>query len=236
MERYFDAIYAILCVAMLLALADATFMGFRRRVRSSDRRFRQQTLGIASIAIGTALALLGGLVADAFLMDSPLFQQFRFGAYDVGFALIVAGLDRILRASPAADALANWSRAVVWLAFLGTLSVSVFFLANPRTFVMNQYGLQIQLTIYWLPLLTATLLGAVLLLLVASRVSERRAREHLMWIGAFAALLFVGLLRESLIMPGLGSPLANLLVAFVPFVAGSLCLCAAVRNLPRKLA
>ncbi|WP_168207621.1 hypothetical protein [Microlunatus elymi] len=49
-------------------------------------------------------------------------------------------------------------------------------------------------------------------------------------MAGFAILIFVGLLRESKILPDLGDPVANLAVAFVPFVAASVMLIIGARS------
>ncbi len=73
-------------------------------------------------------------------------------------------------------------------------------------------------------MLITTLVGSVLLFLVAFAIRKMGERQPFFWLAAYAALVFVGLLRESLILPDLGNPLTNLLVAFVPFLFGSICL------------
>ncbi len=49
-------------------------------------------------------------------------------------------------------------------------------------------------------------------------------RQAFLRIGLYAALPFVGLLRESLILPDLGDRPANLLAACLPFLGASICL------------
>jgi hypothetical protein len=236
MDRYFDVIYYALAGVILLAVGYSTLAGLELR-RSSVPAFRGRALGIASAAVGIAVALLGGLFADAFLKGSLYFQQVRFAAYYVGFALITLGLNATARAAqetaplPGYLARPNLSSLIVWSLFLVTLAVAVFYLVNPNTFILNKDGYQVQRVIYWVPLLTSTLAGATLLFMVAFGLKSRGKREYLVWIGTFSALVFFGLLRESEILPDLGDPLTNLLVAFVPFAVGSLCLSLGARNL-----
>jgi MFS family permease len=230
MDRYFDLIYYALAIGILLALVYSIISALDLRRSSVRPAYRQPALGIIWIALGTAITLLGGLFADSFLKNSPYFQQTRFALYDVGFVLIVVGITTILAAAQVSDAQPNFLsnlkqlRSVVWVLFLGSLAISTFYLLNPATFVLNQYGYQIQQAVYFLPMLTAVLVGSVLLLLAAFASRGRAARLPFFWLGLFAALVFVGLLRESLILPDLGDPLIDLLAAFVPFFMSSICL------------
>jgi hypothetical protein len=230
MDRYFDVTYHALAVGILLALGYSIYSSLKLRHNSSLLIFRQRALGIIWIALGTAIALLGGLFADSFLKNSAYFQQVRFALYDAGFTLVTGGFMTVVAASQAAYALPKYLsnskqvRSLVWFLFLGALVVSAFNLVDPNTFILNQYGFQTQRAVYFYPMLITTLVGSALLFLVAFVIQERAARPPLFWLGVYAALVFVGLLRESLIIPDLGNPLTNLLVAFVPFFMGSLCL------------
>jgi MFS family permease len=230
MDRYFDVIYYSLAIGILLALAYSSISALYLRRSSDHLTLRKRALGIIWIALGTAIALLGGLFADSFLKNSAYFQQVRFALYDAGFALIVLGFTTILVASQVAYAMPRYLsntkqvRYLVWFLFLGAMVVSTFFLLDPITFIRNQFGFQTQQSIYFLPLLIAVFAGSVLLYLFALGIQERAGRSPLLWLAAYAVLVFVGLLRESLILPDLGDPLIDLLVAFVPFLLGSICL------------
>ncbi|MDB5203955.1 MAG: hypothetical protein JWQ27_3364, partial [Ferruginibacter sp.] len=127
-ERYFDVIYNALSVAFLLSLAVAVIRGLllgRPRTANPDRWHGR---GAAIAALGTGLALAGGLVADNFLQDSALFQQVRFGIYFIGFALVVLGTMFIIRAAVASRAGAlRRLPAVVLVLFVISLAVSIPF-------------------------------------------------------------------------------------------------------------
>jgi hypothetical protein len=70
--------------------------------------FQPLALGVIWIVIGTAIALLGGSFAVAFLKNSAFFQQVRFALYDAGFALIVVGFTAVIAASfPASTSAPN---------------------------------------------------------------------------------------------------------------------------------
>ncbi len=240
MDRYFDTIYYALTALLLLSLGYAALAGYRL-YNSSASSLKGRARGITLAALGTALALLGGLYADTFLKSSPWFQQVRFASFYAGFALVTFGLDATAVAALQSGALplrrsrARLSRFILWALFLAPLALSVFYLLNPNTFVLNQAGVQVQLTVYWIPMLATTCAGAILLFFLAFGADARGRRDYLVWIGAFAALIFIGLLRESLIIPDLGNPLTNLLAAFVPFVLAGICLCLGGRNLLNKI-
>jgi hypothetical protein len=219
-ERYFDVIYNSISIAFLLALAVAVVRGCllgRRRFNELDR---QHGRGSALAAFGTALALAGGLVADGFLQDSAWFQQLRFGIYFLGFALVVVGTRWVLRSAIAGRTdFRRFLPRVLVAVFVVSLLVSIPFLIIPSTFELNRYGEQVQLVVYWTPLLVASGLGAVLLV-VAGVGSPAPVRA--IWVAVFEALLFLGLLREAEILPDLGDPLVNLSVSFVPFLIGGI--------------
>lgn len=223
LDRYFDTIYLGLNIAMLVGLALAVAFGiiWQRRAKPP------QGLGLAVVLLvaGTVVALAGGLIADAALKSSPWFQQVRFGAYYLGFAAIVIGTIGLMRSTGDPLRARRLSRALA-IAFLAAVVVGGIFVTVPATFVLNQYHEQIQLAVYWVPMLVASAGGAAVLLAVAPTVAAR-VRFRVVWVAAFEALLFIGLLREAEIVPDLGDPLINLLVAFVPFVVGAACLAVA---------
>jgi hypothetical protein len=105
MDRYFDLIYHALSTGILLALGYSIFSGLNLRRSSDHLIFQQRALGVIWIAIGMAIALMGGSFAVAFLKNSAFFQQVRFALYDAGFALIVVGFTAVIAASQAIDSL-----------------------------------------------------------------------------------------------------------------------------------
>jgi hypothetical protein len=237
MNRYFDQIYFTLSFVILVALAYSTFAGLKLRKLESNLLLKRCALGISFIAIGTAITLLAGLLADLFLKRSTLFQQARFALFYIGFALNTLGLETVAEPTQARSQLPSYLKptrvtsSLIWVLFLATLAISGFYLVNPNTFIINQYGYQIQLQIYWLPMLTISVIGAIFLFLLAIMVKHNSERGHLLWIGAYFAMIFIGLLRESLILPSLGDPLSDMLVAYVPFTLGSICLGIGARTL-----
>ena len=231
LDRFFDEIYVGFNVAMAGFLIATIGLGVYRRHRADSRASRASTSGAALLAVGTGIALGGGLIADAVLKATPWFQQVRFGLYDIGFTGVVWGTIVVLRGCVPSPARARIVRALVIL-FALSLVVGAIFVFIPATFVLNRYHEQVQLVVYWLPLLVASAGGCLALLCGAAiRGAVLIARMRLM--AAFEGLLFLGLLRESEILPDLGDPLVNLLVSFVPFVAGAVFLtCSVVREGP----
>ena len=233
LDRYFDTIYLGLNVAMVIALIAAIVFGGVRRMRSRAVASRALGSGVILLAVGTAVALGGGLLADAALKSTPWFQQVRFGLYYLGFAGIVWGTVVILRACVATPS-RSWITRVLVIAYAAAVVIGAGFVGIPATFVLNQYGEQVQLVVYWLPLLVATAVGCIALL-AAAAISTTLLTARLRLIAVFEGLLFVGLLRESLILPDLGDPLLNLLVSFVPFVIGAVLLAVSVLREPPLL-
>ena len=220
LDQYFDDIYLGLNIAMLVGLALAVIFGLvGTRAADPSRRLWP---AVSLIAVGTVVALAGGLVADAALKSSPWFQQVRFGAYYLGFAAVVIGTIVMIGATSDSGRARRVGRALA-VVFVASVIIGGVFVLVPATFVLNRYHEQIQLTVYWLPMLVAGAGGAVALIAVAP-VVRAGTRFRVVLVAVFEALLFIGLLRESEIVPDLGDPLTNLLVAFVPFVVGAVCL------------
>jgi hypothetical protein len=242
MDRYFDQIYYTLSVLILVAIAYSTYAGLRLHKLETESILKRRALGIVSAAIGIAIALLGGLFTDLLLKRSSSFQQTRFTFFFIGFTLVTFGVEAIARASQETCDLPNYfsqpkiTSSAIWVLYLGTLAIAAFYLVNPNTFILNKNGDQIQLIVYWLPMLTSTLFGVIFLFMLAIKIREKGERVHLLWISAYLTLVLIGLLRESLIIRSLGNPLSDMLIAFVPFAAGSICLCFAVRSLLKNVA
>lgn len=219
LEHYFDVIYYGLNALLLGSLVAVVILGAYRARSSAAPTGRALGLGFCLTAAGTIVALVGGLLTDALLRDSPLFQQARFGLYYVGFTILVIGTLTLLRGLPST----RWmSRSLVLISIVA-LIIGVTFLAVPSTFVMNQFREQVQLVVYWVPMLVASGVGSVTLGL-STRADSGSTPRQLRLVAAFELLLFLGLLREAEIVPDLGDPLLNLYVSFVPFVLGGLLL------------
>ena len=228
-DQYFDDIYLALNIAMLVGLALAVLFGLiGGRTADPSRRLWP---AVSLIAIGTVVALAGGLIADAALKSSPWFQQVRFGAYYLGFAAIMIGTIVVIGAAGDSRRARRVGRALA-VVFVVSVIIGGVFVLVLATFVLNRYHEQIQLAVYWLPMLVAGAGGAVALIAVAP-VVRAGTRFRVVLVAVFEALLFIGLLREAEIIPDLGDPLTNLLVAFLPFVVGAVCLAIAAAP-PRR--
>jgi hypothetical protein len=226
-DRYFDVIYPALNVLFIVGLGAAVIVGVVQSRRATLPAEKVLGRGAALAAVGTAVTLAGGLFADALLKSSYWFQQVRFGVYFVGFALVIIGLNSIIRAAIETRE-GNVGRLPRFLAavFVLCCAIAIVFLAVPSTFVLNQYREQIQLPIYWLPLLVGSLAESIALFAVARGAGGLSRRVS--YAGVFAALLFFGLLREAGVIPDLGDPVVNLLISFIPFVVAAVFLDIAV--------
>lgn len=230
MAHYQDQIYNALCVFIALALCYCLAKSLSVMRSRPNETSRRQAQGIAPAALGTLIALTSGLIADALLKRSHLFQQVRFSGYYLGFALITAGMIAVVNAGQPATGLTGGVsrsrslRIVMWAAFLLPLAIAAVYLLDRHTFITNVYDVQVQRKIYWAPMLATTISGAAALFLSAWQRRTMRDFAIAAWMAVFALLIFVGLLRESLIVPDLGDPLANLLAAFGPFALAGICL------------
>ena len=229
----YDALYAALNVGLALGLAVSAAFGLLFAFTGQVAGERRRGAGTAWIAVGTAVALAGGLFADAALKSAPLFQQVRFGFYYAGFALVLLGTV-LVASGPAARPSWRTPSKLLALAYGGSVLIAGVFVTVPATFVLNRYHEQVQLVGYWVPLLVATAGGTATLLLSSRRTRAEAPPWRVRLVAAFEALLFVGLLRESGIIPDLGDPVENLLIAFLPFVGGGLLLAASSVGRPHQ--
>ena len=233
LDRYFDTIYVGLNITMVVALVATLIFGTVRRAHSRSAAARALGTGAVLVALGTVVALGSGLIADTALKSSPWFQQVRFGLYYLGFAGIVWGTIVILGGCVRSRSRA-WVARTLAIVFGASVMIGAAFVCIPATFVLNQYREQVQLGVYWVPLLVASAGGSVALFGSAA-LETTVLKSRLRLVAAFEGLLFIGLLRESLILPDLGDPLLNLLVSFVPFVIGAILLAISVLRDPPHL-
>ncbi|MDD5371551.1 MAG: hypothetical protein PHQ40_20930 [Anaerolineaceae bacterium] len=241
MDRYFDFIYYASGALILGALGYSIFAGLNLYSLSPLPIFRKRGLAVLLLAIGMIIVVIAGFVGNALLKGSIYYQQITFACYYIGFALITFALNAMVGVTQETNPLPKYlsnvrvTSLVVWALFLGTLVVSGFYLFNPKSFVFNQYGVQIQRVVYWMPMFTTTFAGAILSYLLASQIKEKGEKKYLFWICACFILLLIGMLGEWSTLPDWGNPITNLLVIFVPFVLACLCLCFGVRVLLKKV-
>ncbi len=228
-----DTAYLGLAALAVLGLAVAVVV-CTRGLRVVGPRRGVMLRGVTAAASGMALALVGGVLARAVLDRSPYYQQVRFVVFYAGFAAIVLGLATVLRVTDGVRRREQPDRVV--RAFVGIFAVSVavglVLVFAPGTHVLNRYGDQVQLPVYFTPMIVASA-GGVLLFL--GRAGTRRRRPS-RWVGLFALGLLVGVLQESGLVPTPGDPLAGILGIFLPFAAAAWCLAVAASTAYRDAA
>ncbi len=221
---------------VLVATAGGTLV---RRRDMTDRWSRAAALGVSSAALGTLLPLVVGvsLNAVASITGDLFYQQAHFLLFYLGFGLVLYGIDRVAAANMAI--VASPLRVFAWGAFAASVAFAGYFLLDQSTYTVAQADGRervAQQGVFFLPLFTVLLIGAVGLPAVAL-VSRARgaARRQLFWFGAYAGLAFLGMLREATVTPSSGEPFVDLLVAFGPFTLAGICLYLASRSVAQVL-
>jgi hypothetical protein len=228
MSKYLDVIYYTMAVSILLFLSMVM-------VTDLQQRKARVKVGYFWAAIGMAVALVGGMFADLVLKNYAWFQQIRFSLYFLGFAIFQLGMVSIAetivvdRAQPD-----RWNmrimRIITWLIYTATVIIACFYLLNPKLFIFNQRGMQIQRIIYWLPMLVVSAGWSIGFFYLASIVNKKDRQSTCVYTGIACLMILIGLLKESLIIGELGQPLINLLFAFLPFLISSIFLWLATRK------
>ena len=197
----FDALYAGFGVVIVVVLVVTVAIGVRR----SDA-------GAAIAAIGFSLVLVAGVGFNALLRSGQItdlaFLQIHFPIFYLGFALILAGADRVL----------GVRRRVGWLLYLLASVVATVYLLTPSLASYATAGDTVRVSqqvIFYLPLFVG-----IALIAIASYRARNWAFE------AFALLVLAGVIRESGAIPSFGDAYLDLLGAFVPFTLAALCLAA----------
>jgi len=99
-----------------------------------------------------------------------------------------------------------------------SLVISYNYLINKSLFVLNQYGNQIQLIVYWLPMFVVCALGIVFSLLYCIK-----GNRFLIYGTLYNMLILIGLARESQIIPDI-DPVWNVFMAFTSFALAAVVL------------
>jgi hypothetical protein len=213
MPSLFDLTYYGLSVLMLGMLGYTAVAGFVLRHQLASPPARTEAVGVSLAALGALLTLVSGVVFTeldrAGLIGDVLYQQAHFSLFYVGFGLILYGVMAIGR---------RW-RVVLWAGFAAALVIAAAFLFNPSSYTFTASGTHVhavQLVVFYLTLFVVTVAGVFLLPFRAAR-----SRAHPVWFALFCAAILMGLLRESTILPTLGDPELDVLIAFVPFALGS---------------
>lgn len=177
---------------------------------------------------GVGLNLVSPLTGDL------LYQQVHFTIFYLGFALLLHGIEALAWPTAASPS----SRRLRWLgrgAFGLAVAVAAVYLYDPASYTASGHHVA-QQGVFYLPLVVVLLLGATVPTAVAlARPDERALRTARLWFAAFATLAFVGMLRESTLLPSSGEPMVDLLLAFGPFALGGVCLWLSARSLRPSL-
>jgi hypothetical protein len=223
MPSAFDLIYYGLSIVMLGLMSYTIVAGVALQRTIADPLARREAAGVGLAAIGAFLTLVGGVVfLDLFRarqLTGLHYQQVQFVDFYVAFALFLHGVLATARRWP----------LLVWLGFVVAVVIASVFLFNPNSYTYTHSGSRInavQQLVFWVPLFYVTAVG---ILLLPFRVMH--GSWHPLWFAFCCATLLAGLLRESTIIPSLGSPELDLLVAFLPFLVATFCLFMTVRTL-----
>lgn len=239
----FDLIYYTLAATIVLALGYTVLVGFKIRLTLIDKLRRDQIYGLSLAALGMGVSVIGGVLLTDLSrggrLNDVFYQQARFSISYIGAALILYGIDSAVSAARLTDPFLRderrWVlvRITVWTLFGAAIVIAAFYLFNSHTYTYTYSGNRqnaVQQQVFYLPLFAANLAGVVLALL-SLRSKDPFLRRHLIWVSLFPAFVVVGLLREAMIIPVLGNPLIDMLVAFIPFTLAAISLCVAVRSL-----
>lgn len=234
----YDTIYYSLTVASTLVLIYATFLGFRKRHNLSDPTYKNQALGIALAAFGFAITIFGGVLLDILtkkgIISDLLFQQLHFPILYVGLAMILFGIDAsLLTVQKLFKSVVNnlhvkQQRIFLWGVLIATTAISMFYLF---TISVGSSQHVVQQPVFYLPVIFVILVGIIELPILAIISKNSPIRTHLTWFSLSMFLILVGALREATVIPSSGEPLIDLLVAFGPFTAASVCLYLSARSL-----
>ena len=227
----FEILYYGLTIAMVILLGSILFARFnpgRNPAHSMALR------GIKLIALGTILALIGGVSLDtlskAGILGDLAYQQIHFSIFYAGFAAILYGFGLSFAIPPSRS---GAIKIAAWILYAAAVVLAAANLFNPATYVVAASGgIQhyAQQRIFFLPLFYV--LAAGLILWVYSILSKKDllVRRNQPWLGLFLLFLLAGLLREATIIPSSGMPVVDILVAFGPFMLASVCLFMSARQ------
>ena len=235
----FDATYRALNAIMALVLVATAGRALLLRRRSTDPVGRSVAVAVAVTALAVVLVLVVGVGLNA-IRDSTgdlFYQQVHFAAFYVGFGLVLAAVDTVVAAARQDDSIRGsgpaWSAARIagWGVFALAVTVASAFLVDAAALPGATGNRVPQQAVFFLPVFAV--LGLAALVLAGVALADRGPMRAVCgWFAAFAALVFLGMLREATILPSSGEPLVDLLVAFGPFTAASMCLFLSGRSVP----
>ena len=240
-----DATYRGSAGVMMFVLLATAIRAGRVRGALADPSGRTQATATMLTALGVGSALVIGVGLDALRVSTGdlFYQQVHFAAFYVGFALVLRAADLITsddrRADPAlvTPTMWRWVRFGLWAAYAVSVAIALAKLLAAGNGTPGHDQRVPQQVVYYLPVFCSLAIAAIAPLALAARTPDRGWRRRvLVWFGAFAALSFVGMLREATIIPST-EPLVDVVIAFGPFTAGTICLymsCRAVAGSHRK--
>jgi len=232
----FDTLYYALSAASIAILIYTIILGFEKRRKLADSALRTQFLGIAISASGFAVSIFTGVFLDTLtrmaIIDQLLYQQLHFSIFYVGSAMILFGINSSLsmvqgRISMTKNMILRHLQVILWAGFFATVVLSAFYLFTVHVGPSHHVAQQ---PIFFLPVILITIIGIVGLPFMAF-YSKGVLQKSLTWFGLSFFFLLIGALREATVIPSTGDPLADLLVAFLPFVIVSTCLYFSTRSL-----
>jgi hypothetical protein len=243
----FEATYYGLAAALTLVLASTILLGLKDRQRGADQASRNLALSTCLAALGASVSVFGGVGLDYLAKSGQIgwleYFQVEFSVFYAGFALILAGVYLMAKSARQSDILRSPALhgrnlgAFVWIPFVLTVTLSSSYLFDSGTYwITFSNGVQhvAQQKIFYLPLVWTLAISAALPAIISLKSVDAVKRGHAKWFGLFAAVVSVGVLRETTIIPSSGDPLTDLLVSFVPFALGSFCLLIAAGKARQK--
>jgi hypothetical protein len=229
-------LYALTAVVVVVA-ALTTLLCISARNTFADQRQKSRVLGTGVCALGYAVVIIAAIVLltlmRADVVNGFVYLQAEFGVAYVACAMILYGVDKAVfpmkeLANQLSDARREFGvRAAIWASFLVTLGIALAFLLNTSTYTVSSTGSVqhvAQQGIFWLPAFFVVAVGAVSVPASAVRHSQGAIRRQAIYLALFFLLVPIGMSKESNLIPSLGDPLLDMLVAFVPFTAASSCL------------
>jgi len=238
-------LYALTALIGLVAILTAIIC-VRTRGMLSDQGQRSRAIGTGMSALGYSIVLVAAISLLTLMRDGVvsgfIYLQAEFIVAYLASAMILYGVDKTVfpmkgSASRPSNARREIrARAAIWAAFFVSVGIALAYLLNPSTYTVTSTGLVqhvAQQGVFWLPAFFTVVVGALTVPVFAVRRSDGATRRHAIYLSLFFFLVPIGMSKESNLIPSLGDPLLDMLVAFVPFTAASFCLLLSATRLRR---